>query len=165
MRAFGVDPGLRRTGWGVVEGEGARLSFVACGVITAPTDADLADRLAAIQDGIAALLIDHAPHSVAIEKPFLNMNAESSMKLGMAWGAAAIAGARAGLQVAEYMPRSVKQAVVGSGGAEKGQVAAMVRRLLPASGKASGDAADALAVAICHLHNAQSARAALKVRA
>ena len=156
MRALGVDPGLRRTGWGVVESRGARLVFIACGVLAPPSDDGLADRLAALHDALAEIVQEQKPDSVAIERPFLNRNAESSMKLGMAWGAGAIAGARAGLSVAEYAPRTVKQAVVGSGGAEKGQVAAMVARLLPLAGAPSADAADALAVAICHLHHARA---------
>ncbi|MEM6492600.1 MAG: crossover junction endodeoxyribonuclease RuvC, partial [Pseudomonadota bacterium] len=145
MRALGVDPGLRRTGWGVVEMSGSRLVFIACGTITPPVDGDMGVRLNALQAGVDALLAEHRPDGAAIETPFVNANAQSSMKLGMAWGVAAAAAARAGLPVTEYAPRLVKKAIVGAGGAEKAQVAAMVARLLPTAGAPTADAADALA--------------------
>ena len=117
-------------------------------------------RLQALQAEIANVIAAHRPQSAAIETPFVNTNPQSSMKLGMAWGVAASASAQAGLPVSEYAPRLVKKAIVGAGGAEKSQVAAMIARLLPTAGAPTADAADALAVAICHLHHAKTAAAA-----
>ena len=150
---LGLDPGLRRTGWGVVAVEGSRLSWVAHGVIAPPQDAPFSERLLALFEGVCAVVAEHAPDEAAIEETFVNVNAASTLKLGHARAAALIAPARAGLPVAEYSPARVKQAVVGTGGADKTQVAFMVRRLLPACGDASADAADALAVAIAHAHH------------
>ena len=150
---LGLDPGLRRTGWGVVAVEGSRLSWVAHGVIAPPQDAPFSERLLALFEGVCAIVAEHAPDEAAIEETFVNVNASSTLKLGHARAAALIAPARAGLAVAEYSPSRVKQAVVGTGGADKTQVAFMVRRLLPACGDASADAADALAVAIAHAHH------------
>ena len=153
MRILGIDPGLRRCGWGVLEHRAGRTGFVACGVITPPPKADLAARLCAIYEGIKAVLDEHAPAEAAIEDSFVSANPGSALKLGHARAAAMLAPAHAGLGVAEYAPRLVKQAVTGKGGAEKSQVEIMVRMLLPGCG-ANADAADALAVAICHAHHA-----------
>ncbi|HEX8570882.1 MAG TPA: crossover junction endodeoxyribonuclease RuvC [Caulobacteraceae bacterium] len=152
-RILGLDPGLRRTGWGVISVEGSRLSWVAHGVIAPPEKAPFSERLLALFEGVCAIVAEHAPDEAAIEETFVNVNASSTLKLGHARAAALIAPARAGLSVAEYAPTKVKQAVVGTGGADKTQVAFMVRRLLPACGEASADAADALAVAITHAHH------------
>ncbi len=149
-RILGLDPGLRRTGWGVIAVEGSRLSWVALGVIAPNDKAPFAERLLALFEGVRAVIAEHAPDEAAIEETFVNVNAASTLKLGHARAAALLAPAQAGLAVGEYAPSEVKKAVVGTGAADKTQVAFMVRRLLPACGEASADAADALAVAITH---------------
>jgi crossover junction endodeoxyribonuclease RuvC len=149
---LGLDPGLRRTGWGVIAVEGSRLSWVAHGVIAPPEKAPFSERLLALFQGVCAVVAEHGPAEAAIEETFVNVNAASTLKLGHARAAALIAPAQAGLTVAEYAPSEVKKAVVGTGGADKTQVGFMVRRLLPTCGEASADAADALAVAITHAH-------------
>ncbi len=159
-RIIGLDPGLRRTGWGVVAVEGSRLSWIAHGVIAPPEAAAFADRLCALLEGVAAVIAAHAPHEAAVEETFVNVNAASTLKLGHARAASLIAPAQAGLPVAEYAPAEVKKALVGTGRAEKAQVGFMVRRLLPGCGEVSADAADALAVAITHAHRRTSRRAA-----
>lgn len=159
IRILGIDPGLNATGWGVIAQDGARLSHLAHGVIKAPTRAPMAERLCFIFNAVEALIADHAPHEAAVEDQFVHANPGSALKLGQARAAAVLAPARAGLRVGEYAPRLVKKAVVGTGGAEKGQVAAMVALLLPGA-KAEADAADALAVAICHANHRTSRRAA-----
>ena len=150
---LGLDPGLRRTGWGVIAVEGSRLWWVAHGVIAPPEKAPFSERLLALFQGVCAIVAEHAPAEAAVEETFVNVNGASTLKLGHARAAAMLAPAQAGLCVAEYAPTKVKQAVVGTGGADKTQVAFMVRRLLPACGDASADAADALAVAIAHAHH------------
>lgn len=152
MRILGLDPGLRVTGWGVVEAQGNRLSHVADGVVTSDDGAALADRLAQLHDGVMAVIEAHAPAEAAVEETFVNRNPISTLKLGQARGVVLLAPARCGLVVAEYTPNAVKKAVVGRGHAEKAQVALMVRTLLPGAVPARADAADALAVAICHAH-------------
>ena len=155
---LGLDPGLRRTGWGVVAVEGSRLRWIGHGVITPPEKAPFAERLLAVFQGVCQIVTEYGPAEAAIEETFVNVNAASTLKLGHARAAALIAPAQAGLSVAEYAPSEVKKAVVGTGGAGKEQVAFMVRRLLPACGDASADAADALAVAITHAHNRKARR-------
>ena len=152
VRILGLDPGLRRTGWGVVTLDGVRLSHVAHGVIAPSEKMPFADRLLALFEGISAVIAAHAPDEAAVEEVFLNSNAASTLKLGHARAAALIAPAKAGLPVAEYAARLVKKSVVGTGGADKDQVAFMIRRLLPTAGETTHDAADALAVAIAHAH-------------
>ncbi|MDB5454467.1 MAG: ruvC [Caulobacter sp.] len=152
LRILGLDPGLRRTGWGVVTVVGSRLSHVAHGVIAPDDKADFAERLLALFEGIEAVIAEHAPDEAAVEEVFLNTNAQSTLKLGHARAAALIAPARAGLLVAEYSTRLVKKAVVGTGAADKSQIAFMIARLLPTAGSPTADAADALAVAITHAH-------------
>jgi crossover junction endodeoxyribonuclease RuvC len=154
MRLLGLDPGLRRTGWGVIRVEGSRLSHVANGAVATDSDQPIALRLAAIYDGVAAVIALHRPVAAVIEEPFVSRNAASTLKLGQARGAALLAPARAGLPVAEYAANAVKKAVVGVGHADKQQIQMMVRRLLPGVELAGADAADALAVAICHAHHA-----------
>jgi crossover junction endodeoxyribonuclease RuvC len=153
IRILGLDPGLRRTGWGVVAVDGARLSHVAHGVVRAEESAPLPERLCAIFEAVTQVIAAHAPDEAAIEETFVTANGASTLKLGHARAAAMLAPAAARLPVAEYAATVVKKAVVGTGGADKAQVAFMVRRLLPACGSASADAADALAVAITHAHH------------
>ncbi len=153
IRILGVDPGLRHTGWGVIAMDGPRLTWVAHGVIKPDTDADMADRLAELCVQLRAVVEQHAPNEAAIEETFVNMNPRSTLLLGQARGAAMATLAGAGLKVAEFAATKVKQSVVGTGAADKTQVAFMVRRLLPKAGEVKADAADALAVAICGAHH------------
>ena len=154
MRLLGLDPGLNRTGWGLVEAHGNALRFLAAGVVVTDPASALALRLDALYRGLQEVLAAHRPDAAAVEETVVNKNADSSLKLGQARGVVLLAAAHAGLPVTEYASKTVKRAVVGTGAAEKRQVAMMVRTLLPASGRISGDAADALAVAICHAHHA-----------
>lgn len=153
IRILGIDPGLRHTGWGVVELRGNALSFVAAGTIHAQLDGPLADRLVTLHDGIAEIVRRLTPHEAAVEQTFVNRNATATLKLGQARGIALLVPARSGIVVAEYAPNAVKKAIVGVGHAEKGQIRMMVRMLLPRAEFDSDDAADALAVAICHAHS------------
>ena len=158
MIVLGLDPGLGTTGWGVIRAEGNRLSHVANGRLKTVTADSLARRLAHLDTMLAALMADHAPQAAAVEEVFVNTNPQSTLKLGQARGVVLLAVARAGLEPGEYAARLVKKAVVGTGGAEKSQVHAMVARLLPGAKIDGPDAADALAVAICHAHHLASAR-------
>ena len=158
MLILGLDPGLGTTGWGLIRAEGNRLSHVANGKLKTDTTATLPRRLAHLDAMLSALLIDHAPEACAVEEVFVNANPQSTLKLGQARGVALCAAARTGLDVGEYAARLVKKAVVGVGNAEKAQVHAMVSRLLPGVKIDGADAADALAVAICHAHHMASAR-------
>ena len=158
MKILGLDPGLGTTGWGLVEAEGNRLAHIANGQIKTDTSAPLARRLAALADQLEALISDHAPAAAAVEEVFVNKNPQSTLKLGQARGVVLMCAARAGIDVGEYSPTLVKKAVVGTGGAEKAQVHAMVSRLLAGVKIAGSDAADALAVAITHAHHLASAR-------
>ncbi|CAN1487347.1 RuvC Holliday junction resolvasome, endonuclease subunit [Caulobacteraceae bacterium] len=153
IRILGLDPGLRRTGWGVIAVEGSRLTWVAHGVVTSDDKAPLAERLLSLFDGIGAVIATHGPHEAAVEETFVNSNPQSTLKLGQARAAAMIAPAKAGLLVAEYAAREVKKCVVGTGSADKTQIAFMIARLLPTAGGPTQDAADALAVAITHAHS------------
>ena len=153
MRLIGLDPGLRKTGWGIVEFNGVRLGYVACGVINTSASAAMAGRLAILYDGLAAVIERWHPDSAAVEETFVNKNGSSTLKLGQARGVVLLAPALAGLEVAEYHNRTVKRSVVGTGRAEKRQIQVMVRHLLPTANPQSADAADALAVAICHAHH------------
>ena len=152
IRIIGLDPGLRRTGWGVVAIEGARLTHIAHGVIAPKDTLPFAQRLLILFDAIAEVIALHAPDEAAVEETFMNTNAQSALKLGHARACCLIAPARAGLPVAEYAATVVKKAVVGTGAADKAQVSFMIRRLLPTAGDTTADAADALAVAIAHAH-------------
>jgi crossover junction endodeoxyribonuclease RuvC len=154
VRIFGIDPGSERTGYGCVESDGRRHQLVMCGAITAPPDAGLPQRLSNIFRELSALLQKARPDCVAIEDLFHAANARSALKLGHARGVAMLAAVEAGCEVVEYTPAEVKRAVVGYGRAEKPQVQMMVKLLLGlAAAPSPHDAADALAVAICHLHN------------
>ena len=152
MRLIGLDPGLRFTGWGVIEVEGNRLRHVAHGVIKVTTEGSLSDRLRELFDGVAAVVEAQRPLEAAVEETFVNVNPGSTLKLGQARGVVLLAPARAGLPVYEYAANLVKKSVVGAGHADKRQVAMMVGRLLPGV-VATADAADALAIAICHAHH------------
>jgi crossover junction endodeoxyribonuclease RuvC len=149
-RILGLDPGLRRTGWGVIACEGSRLSWIAHGVIAPPEGAPFSERLLFLLEAVGEVCAAQACHEAAIEEVFVNMNPASTLKLGHARAAVMLAPARCGLPVAEYAPNLIKKAVVGAGHADKSQIAFMVKRLLPAAGDVKADAADALAVAITH---------------
>ena len=151
IRILGIDPGLRVTGFGVIEKSGARLRYVSSGCIRVPAG-ELPDRLKAILDGVNEVIATYQPTEVAVEKVFVNVNPHSTLLLGQARGAAICAAVVSNLLVSEYTALQVKQAVVGSGHARKEQVQEMVRRLLELAGAPSADAADALACAICHAH-------------
>jgi len=161
IRILGVDPGLRRTGWGVVEIAGNALSFVAAGTVKVPLDGRLAERLAALYQGLSEIVAAQRPDEAAVEQTFVNGNASATLKLGQARGVAMLVPARAGIEVAEYAPNAVKKAIVGAGHAEKGQIRMMVGVLLPKARFDSDDAADALAVAITHAHHRGSVVAEL----
>jgi crossover junction endodeoxyribonuclease RuvC len=150
-RIIGFDPGLRRTGWGVIDVAGSRLSFVACGTVKT-VEGSLAERLLQLHDGIGSVLEAAQPDEAAVEQTFVNRDAVATLKLGHARAIALLVPARAGLSVAEYAPNQVKKTVVGVGHADKEQVHAMVKMLLPQSDADGPDAADALAVAITHAH-------------
>ena len=152
-RILGVDPGLRRTGWGVVTVEGTKLAFVACGTVASDDKKPLALRLLQLHDGLSAVMRDFAPHEISVEETFVNKDAQATLKLGHARGIALLVPAQSGLPVAEYAANLVKKTVVGSGHADKRQIHAMVRVLLPRADPASDDAADALAIAITHAHH------------
>src|ERR1700758_320283 len=151
-RLLGIDPGLRFTGWGVIEADGNRLRHIANGVIATDSTANVPERLRVLHDALAILLARHRPDEAAVEETYVNRNGTATLKLGYARGIALLAPALAGVPVSEYAAKSVKMAVVGTGGAEKEQVQMMVRRLLPGATIRRADAADALAVAICHAH-------------
>jgi crossover junction endodeoxyribonuclease RuvC len=152
MRILGIDPGLRVTGFGIIEQTGQQLTYVTSGVIRT-ADADLPSRLGTIFDGISTLVREHAPHQSAIEKVFVNVNPQSTLLLGQARGAAICGLVSGGVPVAEYTALQLKQAVVGYGRATKEQMQQMVVRLLNLSGLPGTDAADALGMAICHAHS------------
>lgn len=153
IRILGIDPGLRRTGWGVIACEGNRLSYLACGSVETSERAELATRLVAIHDGLARVIEEFRPDEAAVENTFVNKDAGATLKLGQARGIALLIPARAGLAVAEYAPNLVKKTVVGTGHGEKKQIRMMIGVLLPKADPQSEDAADALAIAICHAHH------------
>jgi crossover junction endodeoxyribonuclease RuvC len=156
IRILGLDPGLRKTGWGLIVSEGSRLSYGACGVLLSNAEAPLAERLRQLYDGLHRVITDHSPHEVAVEETFVNKDAQATLKLGHARGVALLVPALAGLVVAEYAANLVKKTVVGTGHADKKQVQAMVKLLLPQSNAKTTDAADALAIAITHAHHRKS---------
>ncbi len=153
VRIIGIDPGLRRTGWGIIEVCGPRLSFLACGTLQSDARDHIAARLAELFDGLETVLAQWRPGEAAIEQTFVNKDARATLKLGQARGIALLAPARLGLLVAEYAPNAVKKSVVGSGHADKAQIRAMIGVLLPRAVPDSDDAADALAIAITHAHH------------
>ena len=155
LRILGIDPGLRVTGFGVIDKTGQKLAYVTSGCIRTPQAGSLPERLAVILDSLGEVIAAHRPGQVALEKVFVNVNPESTLALGQARGTAICAAVSARLPVAEYSALQVKQAVVGNGLAKKEQVQEMVKRLLHLAGAPSADAADALACAICHAHGGQ----------
>jgi crossover junction endodeoxyribonuclease RuvC len=163
VRILGIDPGLRRTGWGVIEVEGNRLVYVGCGSVEPPDDLPLSSRLLAIHEGLAAVLGDFRPLEAAVEQTFVNKDGVATLKLGQARGVAMLAPAMFGISVAEYAPNQVKKTVVGAGHADKNQIMVMLKVLLPKAEPKSADAADALAIAITHAHHRTSAAMRLKV--
>ena len=162
MRLIGFDPGLRQTGWGVIESEGNRLIHIANGAIATNGKADLASRLVELYDGLLEVIEHFAPMEAAVEETFVNKNPKSTLKLGQARGVVLLVPAKAGLPVGEYSPNLIKKSVVGAGHAAKEQVQIMVKVLLPGCEIANADAADALAVAICHAHHRSCADVILK---
>ena len=155
MRLIGIDPGLRQTGWGVISVSGNRLSHVSNGIVESDPNLTLAQRLKQIHGGLQGVMREYNPDEAAVEETFVNMNPTSTLKLGQARGIALLVPAEFGLPVGEYPPNLVKKTVVGSGHAEKQQIQMMVRMLLPGCIIATSDAADALAVAICHAQHKQ----------
>ena len=152
-RILGLDPGLCNLGWGVIDWDEAQLSFVACGTIKTAPNREMGERLAALFAGLEDVLKAWAPGEAAVEETFVNGNARSALKLGQARGIALLVPARCGLSVAEYAPNSVKKTVTGTGHADKAQIRAMIRYLLPKATPGTADAADALAIAIAHAHH------------
>ena len=165
IRIIGIDPGLRRTGWGLIETIGNSLRFVASGTVRSDGKAELATRLCELHDGLSAVLHEHMPHEAAVEATFVNQDATATLKLGQARGVAMLVPALAGLAVAEYAPNAVKKSVTGVGHGDKRQIHIMVKVLMPKASFDSDDAADALAIAICHAHHRQSAVSRLRLAA
>lgn len=161
IRIIGIDPGLRRTGWGMIDSDGVRLVYVASGVIKADVGDDLAYRLRQIYEGVRGVIVTFEPREAAVEETFVNDNPRSTLKLGQARGAALLAPAMSGLHVAEYTPNLIKKSIAGSGHAEKQQIQAMIGFLLPKAKFDSADEADALAVAITHANHRASPQAAI----
>ena len=153
IRILGIDPGLRRTGWGMVEIVGNALTYIACGSVAPDPDQEMAARLFELHEGLTAVLVRYRPEEAAVEETFVNADPRAALKLGQARGVALLVPAQAGLPVAEYAPNLVKKSIVGAGRGEKGQVRMMVKVLLPKADPATEDAADALAVAITHAHH------------
>jgi crossover junction endodeoxyribonuclease RuvC len=166
IRIIGIDPGLRRTGWGIIESDGVRLIYVASGMIPSTSDEQLAYRLREIFEGLSSVIGSFKPHEASVEETFVNKDPRSALKLGQARGIALLAPAMKGLTVAEYAANVIKKTVVGAGHAEKHQVQAMIKFLLPKAKFDSADEADALAIAICHANHRSSpqARAARQLR-
>lgn len=162
MRVLGIDPGLVNMGWGVIHVDGSRLSHVANGVCKSGKG-DLAVRLLALHDQLSEIFAHYVPDAAAVEQTFVNSNGAATLKLGQARGVAMLVPARAGLAVGEYAPNAIKKAVVGVGHADKAQVEHMVKLQLPGVVLAGADAADALAIAICHAHHLQSAASRTRV--
>ena len=157
IRILGIDPGLRRTGWGVVEIAGNRLTFIACGSVETKNGALVAARLVTIHDGLLRVVDEFRPEEAAVEATFVNSNAAATLKLGQARGVALLVPAQHGIAVAEYAPNLVKKTIVGSGHGDKAQIRMMIGVLLPKADPKSEDAADALAIAVTHAHHRQSA--------
>ena len=156
IRILGIDPGLRRTGWGVVEYLGNRLGFVACGSVETSDKAALAVRLLTLHDGLARVVDEFRPDEAAVETTFVNSNAVATLKLGQARGIAMLVPAQSGVPVSEYAPNLIKKTIVGAGHGEKAQIRMMIGVLLPKADPRSEDAADALAIAVCHAHHRTS---------
>ena len=153
IRIVGIDPGLRRTGWGVIETDGVKLGYVACGSVSSDSAGSLGHRLRQLFDGLSEVLNELGPAEAAVEQIFVNRDAAATLKLGQARGIAMLVSALAGLPIAEYAPNAVKKTVVGAGHGNKDQIRAMVKCLLPCAVPDNADAADALAIAITHAHS------------
>ncbi|EKS29536.1 crossover junction endodeoxyribonuclease RuvC [Afipia felis] len=156
IRILGIDPGLRRTGWGVIDVDGNRLIYVGCGSVESRDSLPLSERLLAIHEGLARVVSEHSPLEAAVEQTFVNKDGAGTLKLGQARGVAMLVPAMAGISVAEYAPNQVKKTVVGAGHADKNQIRVMLGVLLPKAAPTTPDAADALAIAITHAHHRQS---------
>ena len=156
IRIIGIDPGLRRTGWGVIDSDGVRLIYVASGHVTSDATDDLAYRLRELFEGLSNVIASFKPHEAAVEETFVNENPRATLKLGQARGMALLAPAVKGLAITEYQPNLIKKSVVGAGHAEKRQIQAMIGFLLPKAKFESADEADALAIAICHANHRQA---------
>jgi crossover junction endodeoxyribonuclease RuvC len=164
IRIIGIDPGLRRTGWGIVEADGTRLSYVASGLVSSEAEVDLAYRLRALYEGLLGVIGSYAPQEAAVEETFVNKDARATLKLGQARGMALLAPAQRGLAIAEYPPNVIKKTVTGTGHAEKRQIQAMVGLLLPKARFEGADEADALAIAICHASHRRMAHRRQAIR-
>jgi len=163
IRILGIDPGLRRTGWGVIDVDGNRLIYVGCGSVESRDSMPLSERLLAIHEGLRKVMSEHGPTEAAVEQTFVNKDGAGTLKLGQARGVAMLAPAMSGIPVAEYAPNQVKKTVVGAGHADKNQIRVMLGVLLPKAQPATPDAADALAIAITHAHHRQSVALMRKV--
>jgi len=162
IRIIGIDPGLRRTGWGVIDTLGNELKFVASGTLRSDDKCDLASRLCQLYEGLSTIVHNFMPHEASVENTFVNKDATATLKLGQARGIALLVPALAGLHVVEYAPNAVKKAVIGVGHGEKQQIHMMIKVLMPRATFDTSDAADALAIAVCHAHNRKSTVLRLK---
>jgi crossover junction endodeoxyribonuclease RuvC len=158
MKLLGIDPGLRNTGWGVIETDGNRLVYVGDGVVTSDPSLSLAERLVQLHDGLLTVIERFQPKEAAVEETFVNVNPSSTLKLGQARGIALFVPSKSGLRVSEYSPNLIKKSLVGSGHASKEQVQMMINTLLPGCDFQTADSADALAIAICHAHHRKSSK-------
>lgn len=165
IRIIGIDPGLRRTGWGVVDTVGNELKFVASGTVRSDDKCDLASRLCQLYEGLSTIIHNFMPHEASVENTFVNKDATATLKLGQARGIALLAPALAGLKVVEYAPNAVKKAVIGVGHGEKQQIHMMIKVLMPRATFDTSDAADGLAIAVCHAHNRNNTVLKLKALA
>jgi crossover junction endodeoxyribonuclease RuvC len=164
IRILGIDPGLRRTGWGIIGIAGNRLTFLGCGSVTTRDGDALAARLLAIHDGLLRIVDEYRPDEAAVEATFVNKDASATLKLGQARGIAMVVPAKAGVPVAEYAPNLVKKSIVGAGHGDKAQIRMMIGVLLPKADPSTDDAADALAIAVTHAHHRQSVVVEASVR-
>lgn len=156
VRILGIDPGLRFTGWGIIDAQGNRLSYVASGILATDSKTAVPERLCVLSDGLEKLIEQYAPDEAAVEETYVNQNGTATLKLGYARGVALLVPAKRSLSVIEYGAKTVKRAVVGTGAATKEQVTMMVKRILPNAVIQKADAADALAIAVCHAHHRTS---------
>ena len=165
VRIIGIDPGLRKTGWGIIESHGPKLKYLACGTVRTDTSKDLSERLMMVYRGLALPLADWKPAEAAVEQTFVNKNGASTLKLGQARGVAMLVPALGGLPVSEYSATQVKKTVIGTGRGDKNQIATMISHLLPKARPDSEDAADALAIAITHAHHRKISERKMRVTA
>ena len=165
IRILGIDPGLRNTGWGVIDVTGTNLKFVASGTVHSTQALALAERLVELHDGLTRVIEDYVPNEAAVEQTFVNKDAGATLKLGQARGIALLVPGLKGLPIGEYLPNLIKKTVIGAGHGDKKQIRMMVRVLMPKATFNSDDAADALAIAVCHAHHRGAAAAAARVAA